>query len=514
MEISWLLLVLIYATAAYFITKIAKTRRRREHKLLLPPGPKPWPIIGNLNLLGPTPHRSLHRLSQKYGAIMLLKFGKLPVLVASSPEMARQFLKVHDTLFASRPTFAAYKHVSFDYSDVSFSPYGPYWREGRKLFTTKVLSARRVESYEHVRVEERRRLLSRLESSSSGNHPVELREHLLRFTLSVISKMIFKEKYFSEGGESEGDSVLDMDEMAEIVREWFVLTGAFNVGDWIPWVEFLDLQGYGKKMRALRRKMDGFCDYVIDDHLKRRGEGRKDFVDVLMQMAEEEEEADGVRFTRDSVKALTMNLLVAATDTSAATIEWFMHEIIRQPRIVEKAKAELDKVVGRNRWVDENDMPQLPYMNAIVMETLRLHPIATLLAPHCAIEDCIVAGYNVSKGTLVLINAWSIGRDPGSWDAPDEFLPERFVGKEIEFITGSNFAVLPFGSGRRRCPGINLALKTVPTTLANLVHGFDLELGEGLGVEDISMEEQYGLTTIPKHPLSLIMKPTLPSYLY
>ncbi|XP_042059015.1 dimethylnonatriene synthase-like [Salvia splendens] len=502
MEISWLHLALIYTAAAYFISKIAKTRLRREQKLL-PPGPKPWPIVGNLNLLGPIPHRSLHRLSQKYGEIMLLKFGKFPVLVASSPEMAKQFLKVHDAVFASRPTFAAYKHVSFDYSDVSFSPYGPYWREARKIYMTKVLNPQKVESFEPIRVEERRRLFSRLMSLSGK--PVELREHLLGFTLSVVSKMIFKEKYF---GDKEDKSVLDMDEMREIVREWFVLNGAFNIGDWIPWVEFLDLQGYGKKMRALRRKMDGFCDYVIDDHLERRGEGENDFVDVLLQIE------DGVQFTRDCVKALIMNLLVGATDTSAGTIEWVMLELLRHPRVMEKAKAELNSVTGRNRWVEEHDMAQLPYIYAVIMETLRLHPIATLLAPHCAIGDCNVAGYNVSKGTLVLVNAWSIGRDPDSWDAPEEFLPERFIGKDIEFITGSNFAVLPFGSGRRRCPGMNLALKTVPTTLANLLHGFELKLEEGIRVEDISMEEQYGLTTIPKHPLSLIMEPTLPSYLY
>ncbi|XP_047977849.1 cytochrome P450 71AU50-like [Salvia hispanica] len=504
MEISLLLLLaLIYTAATYFISKIAKIGQRREQKL--PPGPKPWPIIGNLNLLGPIPHQSLHHLSQKYGEIMLLKFGKFPVLVASSPEMAKQFLKVHDAVFASRPSFAASKHVSFNYSDVGFSPYGPYWREARKIFITKVLSARKVESFEPIRVEERRRLLSRLMSLSGK--PVELREHLLGFTLSVVSKMVFKEKYF---GDKEDKSVLDMDEMSEIVREWLVLHGAFNIGDWIPWVDFLDLQGYGKKMRALRRKMDGFCDYVIDDHLERRGEGKEDFVDVLLQRAEEE---DGVRFTRDSVKALTMNLLVAAVDTSAGTIEWVMLELLRHPHIMEKAKAELNEVIGRNRWVEENDMPQLPYMNAVIMETFRLHPIGTLLGPHCAIEDCNVAGYNVSKGTLVLVNAWSIGRDPNSWDAPEEFLPERFIGKDFEFITGSNFAVLPFGSGRRRCPGINLALKTVPTTLANLLHGFEIKLEEGMRVEDISMEEQYGLTTIPKHPLSLIMEPTLPSYL-
>lgn len=440
---------------------------------------------------------------------MLLKFGKFPVVIASSPEMAKQFLKVHDAVFASRPTFAAYKHISYNYSDVSFSPYGPYWREARKLYITKVLSARKLDSFEQIRVEERRGLVSRLWSLSGKQQAVVLRDHLSRFTLSIICGMIFKDKYLSEWSEVE------MDEVREMVEEWFELNGAFNVGDWIPWLGFLDLQGYEKKMKALRKKMDRFSDYVIDDHLAKRGEGKdyvnRDFVDVLLQRAEETNVE--VEFTRDCVKALIMNLLVAATDTSATAIEWATHEILRKPGTIEKAKAELNRVIGRNRWVEENDLTQLPYMEAIVKETLRLHPIATLLAPHYAIEDCNVAGYNISKGTMVIVNAWSIGRDPKSWDAAEEFLPERFVGNEIE-MTGSNFALLPFGSGRRRCPGYNLGLKIVRTTLANLLHGFEVKLDEGMRPQDISMEESYGLTTNPKHPLSIIMKPVLSDHLY
>lgn len=158
--------------------------------------------------------------------------------------------------------------------------------------------------------------------------------------------------------------------------------------------------------------------------------------------------------------------------------------------------------------MDENDYSRLPYIEAIIMETVRLHPLSTLLAPHHAIEDCKVAGFDISKGTTVLINTWTIGRDPRSWDAPQEFWPERFMGKETDML-GSNFALLPFGSGRRRCPGYKLGLKIVRTTLANLLHGFELKLVEGMRPEDISLEEQYGLTTHPKHPLAIILQPTL-----
>ncbi|KAH6834001.1 hypothetical protein C2S53_004803 [Perilla frutescens var. hirtella] len=490
MENFLILFSIVSIATLAFITRILKDRRPKQD---LPPGPKPWPIIGNLNLLGSIPHQSLHHLSQKYGEIMLLKFGKFPVVIASSPEMARQFLKVHDAVFASRPALAAGKYTAYNYSDMTWAPYGPYWRQARKIFFSEVFNAKRLEFYERIRVEERRNFLSRLGSLSG--EPVGLRDHLYCYTQSTICRMIIGDKYMSKS-----------DELQEMVDEWFLLNGVFNIGDWIPWLSFFDLQGYVKKMKALHKKLDSFHNFVIEDHLAGRA-AENDVVHALLQMVDDPNL--GVQLTRDCVKALIQDLLVGGTDTSATIVEWAVHEILRQPRIVEKAKEELDRVIGRKRWVEENDFPShLPYIDAIVMETCRLHPVGTLLGPHYATQDCNVAGYNISKGTTVLINAWSIGRDPDSWAEPEAFLPERFVGKETDML-GSNFGLLPFGSGRRRCPGHNLGLKLVRTTLANLLHGFELKL-----VEDVSMEEEYGLTTHPKHPLNIIMKPTLPPYLY
>ncbi|KAI3464296.1 hypothetical protein Pfo_020959 [Paulownia fortunei] len=508
MENSWALLALVYVAALAFITKIIYNRHP-ERKL--PPGPKPWPIIGNLNLIGSIPHQSLHSLSQKYGEIMLLKFGKFPVVVASSPEMAKQFLRIHDTVFASRPALAAGKYTAYNYSDMTWAPYGPYWRQARKIYLSEVFNAKRFESFEQIRIEERRYFHSRLRSLSGK--PVMVRNHLSRYTLSTISRMVLSNKYFSES--EHENSIVKLDELQGILEEWFLLNGVFNIGDWIPWLSFLDLQGYVKKMKALYKKFDRFHNYVIDDHQARRAAEKdfipKDVVDVLLQLAEDTNL--DVKLTRDCIKGLLQDLLAGGTDTSATSLEWAIHEVLKHPRVIEKAKEELDRVIGRNRWVEENDFSQLPYIDAIIMESMRLHPVATLLAPHYAIEDCKVAGYDISKGTMVLINTWSIGRDPNSWDAPEEFLPERFVGKEID-MTGSNFALLPFGSGRRRCPGYGLGLKIVRTALANLLHGFKLKLVEGMRPEDIRMEEEYGLTTHPTEPLAIIMEPTLPGHLY
>lgn len=152
------------------------------------------------------------------------------------------------------------------------------------------------------------------------------------------------------------------------------------------------------------------------------------------------------------------DLLTGGTDTSALTIEWAMSELIKQPETIKKATEEIDRVIGTDRWLEERDLPQLPYLEAIVKETMRLHPLVPLLAPHFALEDCKVAGYDICKGTLVFINVWSIGRDKTLWHNAEKFCPDRFLWKKID-VKGQHFELFPFGSGRRMCPGYVLGLK-------------------------------------------------------
>ncbi|KAG8386304.1 hypothetical protein BUALT_Bualt03G0135100 [Buddleja alternifolia] len=183
---------------------------------------------------------------------------------------------------------------------MSWSPYGPYWRQARKIYLNEVFNAKKLESHEYIRVGERRNFLSRLYSLSG--EPVVLREHLSRYTLSTISRMILSNKYFSE---SENEK-LNMHELRGLLDEWFLLNGVFNIGDWIPWLSFLDLQGYVKKMKALYEKFDRFHNYVIDDHQVKRAADKnfvaKDVVDVLLQQAEDPNLE--VKLTKDSIKGL------------------------------------------------------------------------------------------------------------------------------------------------------------------------------------------------------------------
>ncbi|KAE7998438.1 hypothetical protein FH972_002983 [Carpinus fangiana] len=498
-----------WLAALAFLSKISTFKR---HQPKFPPGPKPWPIIGNLNLIGALPHQSLHKLSQKYGPIMHLKLGSVSVVVASSPEMAKQFLKTHDHVFASRPQPAAGKHISYDYSDILWAPYGPYFRQARKIYMSEIFTPKRLESYEYIRVEERSALLSRLHALS-GN-PIKVKEQLVLYTLSVISRVALGKKYFSESESDSETSAVTFQEFLEMLNEWFVLNSDFNVGDWIPWLNFLDLQGFVKRMKALRKRFDRFHDHVFDDHKAKRGERDfvpKDMVDQMLQLADDPN--TDVKLTYDNLKGLTQDLIIGATDTAATSVEWTMSELLKQPHLISKATEELDRVIGKDRWVEEKDIPQLPYIDAIVKETMRKHPPAVMLAPHFALEDCTVVDYDIRKGSIVLINTWGMGRDPLIWDAPEEFRPERFLGKAID-VKGQYFELLPFGSGRRMCPGYSLGLKMVYSTLANMLHGFEWKLPDNVKPEDLGMEELYGLATSRKFPVVAVTKPRLPLHLY
>ncbi|KAL7180495.1 hypothetical protein ACSBR1_043656 [Camellia fascicularis] len=498
------------ATAAILLLS-THLRRRRTPKLNLPPGPKPWPIIGNLNLIGSLPHRSIHDLSQKYGPIMHLRFGSFPVVVGSSVDMAKIFLKTMDVTFVGRPKTAAGKYTTYNYSDITWSPYGPYWRQARKMCLMELFSAKRLESFEYIRNEEMKSLLTQLFKLSGDS--ILLKHHLSTVSLNVISRMVLGKRYLDEDGE---DSIVSPDEFKKMLDELFLLNGVFNIGDSIPWIDFLDLQGYVKRMKVLAKKFDRFLEHVLDEHNERRKvEGdefvAKDMVDVLLELADDP--TLEIKLQRHGVKAFTQDLLAGGTESSAVTVEWAISELLNKPEIFKKATEELDRVIGRDRWVEEKDIANLPYIEAIVKETMRMHPVAPMLVPRQCREDCKVAGYDIAEGTRILVNVWTIGRDPELWDAPNEFCPDRFIGKAID-VKGHDFELLPFGAGRRMCPGYSLGLKVIQASLANLLHGFTWDLPRNVNREDLNMEEIFGLSTPKKFPLVAVVQPRLPLHLY
>ncbi|CAN6171240.1 unnamed protein product [Urochloa humidicola] len=441
---------------------------------------------------------------------MSLRLGSQPAIVSTSADTARLLLQTHDLSFIDRPRWTSGRYIGYDYSDMLWSPYGAYWRQARRLWKSEIFSAARLRAHEHAREAEVRAMLRGL---YDGSRMVRLMDHLFALNINVISLMVLGRKYDVAG---DGGS-LPPEEFRWMIEEFFVLNGVHNVGDMIPWLNWLDLHGYVRRMKKLRETIDQFLEHVLEEHgERRRREDEKfvdtDVVDILLEHVDDP--SLEVPIQRDGVKAFTLNLLVGLPDTTSVTVEWAMSELLRNPDVLAKATEELDRVVGCKRHVTEGDISSLPYLEAVVKETMRLHPPSPLLSARLSREDVSMAGYNIPAGTLVFVNVWAIGRDPAVWGgAAAEFRPERFEGSSVD-VKGHDFELLPFGSGRRMCPGIVLGLRMVHVILANLLHGFAWRLPDGVAMEELSMEEKWGLSTPRSVPLEAVAEPRLLAHLY
>lgn len=199
-------------------------------------------------------------------------------------------------------------------------------------------------------------------------------------------------------------------------------------------------------------------------------------------------------------------MFAAGTDTSFITLDWAMTELITNPRVLRKAQAEVRTSVGERRVVLETDLQNLHYMKAIIKETFRLHPAAPVLLPRESMQDVVIDGYEIPAKTRIFVNAWAIGRDPEVWESPDEFKPERFMGSSIDY-KGQDFELIPFGAGRRICPGISFAIATIEIALAQILYSFDWELPPGIVAKDLDMTEVFGITMHRKDKLVVVAKP-------
>ncbi|KAA0036264.1 cytochrome P450 CYP736A12-like protein [Cucumis melo var. makuwa] len=449
-----------------------------------PPGPKGIPIFGCLHLLGKLPHRNLHKLSQKYGPIMSMKLGLVPTIIVSSPQAAKLFLKTHDLIFASRPSSQASKHISYQQQNLVFAPYGPYWRNMRKMCTLELLSNHKINSFMPIRKHELGLLIEYFKEAAHNKTVVNLSAKVTSLTTDIICLMAFGKKY--------GDEDFDERGFKAVIQEGMQLAAAPNLGDFIPAIAWLDLQGFTRKMKSVHKVYDEFLEKIINEHLVARG-GKKtrDFVDVMLDLIDSQQTE--YQIDRSTIKAIMLDMLAAAMDTSSTTIGWAMSELIRQPDVMKKMQSELQKVVGLDRMVEESDLVSLEYLEMVVKEIMRLYPAGPLLIPHESLEDCTVNGFHIPKKSRLIVNAWAIGRDPSVWNDPHKFFPERFIGSQID-LKGKDFELIPFGAGRRGCPGMQLGLTMVRLLLAQLVHCFDWELPNGMLPSELDMTEEFGLT--------------------
>ncbi|XP_060672973.1 cytochrome P450 CYP82D47-like [Ziziphus jujuba] len=490
-------------------------KSKRDQKKKEPPeAAGGWPIIGHLPLLQglQPPHITLGNMADKYGPIFTIRMGIFKTLVVSNSEMAKECFTTNDKVFANRPKLVANDILGYNYAMIGFSPYGSYWRQVRKIATVEVLSHHRIEKLCRVRESEVKISIKELYElwANDNSVVVEMKNWFGDVALNLIFRMVVGKRYLEA-------TALNGDECRKAFRDFFELTGIFVVSDAIPHLRWLDLGGHVRAMKKTAKVLDQLIQGWLEEHKLKRSnsegqEEKQDFMDVMLSILESTD-LENARYDADKInKATSLTLILAGTDTATVTLTWALALLLNNRGALKKAQQELDEHVGRDRQVKESDLNKLVYLQAILKETLRLYPAAPLSVPHESMEDCTVGGYHVPKGIRLLVNLSKIHRDPKIWSDPNEFRPERFLTthKAVD-VRGQNFELIPFGSGRRMCPGVSLALQFMQLTLAALLHGFDMATPSN---EAVDMSEKFGLTNMKASPLDVLLTPRLPANLY
>ncbi|XP_047945061.1 salviol synthase-like [Salvia hispanica] len=495
MKLEFLLYFFLFILLLLTLTKSSK-HNKNSATSPLPPGPWKLPFIGNLHLLfGSLPHIALKNLSTKFGPLMYLKLGHVPTIIVSSSDVAKQVMKTHDLIFASRPPLLAVKIMSYNCTDIAFAPYGPYWRELRKICTLELLSANRVQSFHSLRQEEILMLAQSIASCTGS--PVNLTEKAYASAYSLTSRAAF------------GMKTKEHEAFVSLAQEGTEMASGFDLADVYPGVKLLQVMSITRwRLTKLHRQVDKILENIINQHKTVNCSTRQDdLVDVLLRYQESGQE---LPLTIDNIKAVILDVFSAGSETSATTVVWAMTEMLRDTRVLENAQEEVRRVFKDKGCVDESHFDKLKYLKAVIKETLRLHPPLPLLLPRECSQICNINGYRIPLKARIMVNAWAIGRDPKQWgEDADSFKPERFLDASIDFI-GNNFEFIPFGAGRRVCPGITFGLTNVELQLAMFLYHFDWNLPDGIKPHQLAMTETFGVTVKRKDDLMAVPTVKIP----
>ncbi|KAE8783945.1 putative cytochrome P450 [Hordeum vulgare] len=489
----------------YILGKRSDGRRGKgKGAVQLPPSPPAVPFFGHLHLVEKPLHAALCRLGARHGPVFSLRLGARNAVVVSSPACARECFTDHDVAFANRPQFPSQMLVSYGGTSLVSSSYGPHWRNLRRVAAVRLLSAHRVAGMSGVIAAEVRAMARRLyraaAASPGGAARVELKRSLFELSLSVLMETIARTKGTRSEADADTDMSVEAQEFKQVVDEIIPLIGAANLWDYLPVMRWFDVSGVRSRILATVSRRDAFLHRLIDAERRRMEEGgdegeKKSMIAVLLTLQKTEPEL----YTDQMIIALCANMFVAGTETTSTTIEWAMSLLLNHPAALKKAQAEIDASIGTSRMVAADDVPRLSYLQCIINETLRMYPAAPLLLPHESSADCKVGGYDVPSGTMLIVNAYAIHRDPATWEDPTAFRPERF-----EDGKGDGLLLMPFGMGRRRCPGEALALQTVGVVLGMLVQCFDWDRVDGV---EVDMTEGVGITMPKAVALEAVCRP-------
>lgn len=477
-------------------------------KFKLPPGPRPWPVVGNLYDIKPVRFRCFSEWSQAYGPIISVWFGSTLNVVVSNSELAKEVLKENDQQLADRHRSRSAAKFSRDGTDLIWADYGPHYVKVRKVCTLELFSPKRLEALRPIREDEVTAMVESIfkDSANPENDGKSLlvKKYLGAVAFNNITRLAFGKRFENSEGKMDEQGL----EFKAIVANGLKLGASLAMAEHIPWLRWmfpLEEEAFAK--HGARR--DRLTRSIMEEHtLARQKSGIKQhFVDALLTLQEK------YNLSEDTIIGLLWDMITAGMDTTAISVEWGMAELIKNPRVQQKAQEELDSVIGSERILTEPDFANLPYLQCVAKETLRLHPPTPLMLPHRANASVKIGGYDIPKGSNVHINVWAIARDPAVWRDSLEFRPERFMEEDVD-MKGHDFRLLPFGAGRRVCPGAQLGINLVTSMLGHLLHHFKWSPPKGVKSEEIDMSENPGLVTYMRTPLQAVAIPRLPAHLY
>ncbi|XP_019085832.1 PREDICTED: cytochrome P450 71B8-like isoform X1 [Camelina sativa] len=435
---------------------------------------------------------------------MLLRFGVVPMVVFSSKEAAKEVRKTHDLETCTRPKLVANGLFSRNFKDIGFTQYGEDWREMKKLVGLELFSPKKHKSFRYIREDEGDLLVKKISKSAQTKTLINLRKSFFSFTAGTIFRIAFGQNFREY-------SFIDMDKLEELVLEAETNVCILALTDFLPtgfgWL--VDrISGRHSRMNNAFSKLTNFFHHVIDEQLKiGQLQDNSNLVSAMLDMINVPTNLSSLKITSDHLIAMMSDVVLAGVNAGTVTMIWLMAELTRHPRVMQKLQEEIRATLGSNKErITEEDLQKVEYLNLVIKETFRLHPSSPLLLPRETMSDIEIQGYHIPKNTHIKINTYTIGRDPNVWTNPEEFYPERFSNSSISY-KGQHYELLPFGAGRRSCPGMNLGITILELGLLNILYFFDWSLPNGVTIEDIDMEEDGAFNK------SLELIPTIPSSL-